>query len=537
MNITTHSFSLTSSTQVAQTIEDINQISQGYMLVHIASYMLNTVMIHNLISELKQNFNNPKTVKLPHIKGEPTKVTVFTYDESTHLELKEKELRIEDVVLHKLSMESQETLKNLHSSKQEVVKRYFTDALTGLNNIYQLRQDLENSTQHTLIFISFDNFKMINDFYGFIVGDFLLEKIALTLKSKITDESVRLYRITGSEFALLLDKHLDFYTLKEYLSTLYESLRHLNYDYHNTKIYLDVSIGSISNANNADIFSKVSMALQHAKENSLPFWIYEERMNFEKRYESNLKASLSIRKAILNADIIPYFQPIQDNKSGKIIQYECLSRLRDEQGTIISPENFIPIAKRIKVYEEVTKNIIDKSFEVFKDSPYDFSINLSMDDIYSATIYEFILDKLKQSQQGTRVIFELIETKTDDDFDKLARFIKEVKRFGARIAIDDFGAGYSNFTVLTKIEPNILKIDSELIKNIDTNNSARIIVESIVAFCKKLDIKTTAEYVHSSTILTVVKELGIDYSQGFLIDMPSPHDPHPHASGSFGSSA
>ncbi len=193
----------------------------------------------------------------------------------------------------------------------------------------------------------------------------------------------------------------------------------------------------------------------------------------------------------------------------------------DENDNVISPELFIPISKRIKVYDEVTKTIIDKSFAVFEQNDYGFSINLSMEDIINGEIYRFILDKLKSSSASKRAIFEIVESEAVKDFDKIMRFIKEVRRYGAKIAIDDFGDGYSNFSYLIKMDVDYLKIDGSLIENIDTDNNSYLIVETIVDFANKLGIKTIAEYVHSSPVMDKVVEMGIDYSQGFYIDKPS----------------
>ena len=256
-----------------------------------------------------------------------------------------------------------------------------------------------------------------------------------------------------------------------------------------------------------------------------PYWIYEDSMHFERDYENNLKIALKVRKAIESSGIVPYFQPILSNKTGEVTKFECLSRLIDEEGKILSPKMFIPIAKKIKAYNQVTKCIIDKSFEVFSHNDYEFSINLSIEDIMNQEIYGFILRKLKDTGMGPRVIFELLESEAIEDYEKVSRFIVEIKRYGAKVAIDDFGSGFSNFVYLTKIDVDYIKIDSSLIDHIDENRNSKLVTETIVAFAKKLGIKTIAEYVHSSTVMTEVKKMGIDYSQGYHIDEPMPHLP------------
>lgn len=416
--------------------------------------------------------------------------------------------------LHTLSHE-------LKDAQEALVHQFYTDTLTSLSNLYKLRHDLEQSSDFTLVIVNIDNFKLLNDFYGFVVGDFILESFANTLKEILGEPFV--YRIASDEFALLKHENLSFYELKTYVAELSKRLSHLRYAYANTEIFVDCTLASSASAEDKNIFSKVSMALKYAKERGLKFWIYEDVMKLSKAYENNLIYATKVRKAIVDfSGIVPYFQPIMDNISDKIVKFESLSRLIDETGAIHSPNAFIPVAKTIKVYDVITKNIVEKTFEIFKSYPYDFSINLSFEDIINPQINAFIIDTLKNSRMGDRVTFELLESEKVNDFDKVMRFFNEIKRYGAKVAIDDFGSGFSNFSYIIKLAPDFLKIDGSIIKELDTDANARIIVETIVNFSRKMNIQTVAEFVHSSTVLSAVKQLGIDYSQGYFIDMPSP---------------
>ncbi len=409
----------------------------------------------------------------------------------------------------------------LETAQRNLVMQFYTDPLTRLPNLYQLRHDLEENNQFTLIMANIDNFKLINYFYGFGVGDFILESFAKSLKRVVNDKTI--YRLASDEFAIVLKPKMNFYVLKEYMKELCDALSHLQYAYAETKIFVDCTLSSSSSENNEDIFSKVSMALKYAKKERLKFWIYEDSMRFPQEYESNLKYAIKVRRAIVDSSgIVPYFQPIIDNKTGQVVKFESLSRMIDEEGVIHSPLNFIPVAKTIKVYDKITKTIIDKTFEIFSYNPHDFSINLSVEDIINPEIYDFIIQKLRDSHMGHRVTFELLESEKVNDFNRVVDFFNEVKRYQAKIAIDDFGSGFSNFSYIIKLNPDFIKIDGSLIKDIDQDKNARIVVETIVDFSKKLGIKTVAEFVHSSTVLSFVKQLGIDYSQGYFIDMPSP---------------
>ncbi len=410
--------------------------------------------------------------------------------------------------------------KELDLVRNELLMQYYTDNLTALPNLYKLRHDLEQNPDFTLIVLNIDNFKILNDFYGFIVGDYILESVARKINISLKEEQV--YRIASDEFAIVLEKKLKFYDLKRYLNKLVGELSHLSFDYAGTKIFVDLTFASTSSANVEKIFSKVNMALKFAKEKLIKFWIYEDDMNMGDEYEKNLKLATKIREALESSRLVPYFQPIIDNKTDKIVKYEALSRLIDKNGVIYSPQNFIPIAKKIKVYDKITKTVIAKTFAAFEKMDFDFSINLSFDDIINQNIYNFVLDTLELTSMGERVTFELLESEKVNDFQKLLHFFSEIKRHGGKIAIDDFGSGFSNFSYLTKIEPDFIKIDGSLIKDICVDKNAYMVVETIVDFAKKMNIKTVAEYVHSSTVLSVVKSLGIDYSQGFYIDKPTP---------------
>ncbi|MCD4668352.1 MAG: GGDEF domain-containing protein, partial [Sulfurimonas sp.] len=370
-----------------------------------------------------------------------------------------------------------------------------------------------------LIIFNIDNFQIINNFYGLIVGDYVIEEVGNYLKANLSNHKV--YRLSGNEFALVIDKNMFFYALKEHLNNLYIELKDIVIKYQKIDIFIDITLASSSTIDNTKIFSKVSMALKYAKEKGIPFWIYEDKMHFEDNYERNIQLSELVREAVNSLRVIPYFQAIINTKTGEIQKYECLARLIDINGKILPPLEFIPISKTIKNYCLITKTIIDKSFETFSNIDVEFTINLAIEDIVNRDMFTFIMNKLKNSEVSHMVTFEILESDAIEDFDKVEHFINEVKRYGAKIAIDDFGDGYSNFSYLTKIDADYLKIDGSLIKNIDKDKNSYLVVQAIVDFANKLGIKTIAEYVHSITVMDKVKKLGIDYSQGYYINKPS----------------
>ena len=508
-----NSFDLMTSSEVPEVVRRIDLLKKKSTLIHISAFIHNTVLVQNLKKELAKTIPDAKIVSLGHEYKNKTSVSVFTMDQIIDHE------KIDAEILHELHLESWNKEISIKEYRNQLFKRYFTDHLTDLPNQYQLRKDLQSNDDYGLILIKIDNFQTINNFYGFVVGDYVIEYVGKYLKESLKEH--QLYRLSGAEFALTLENSLGFYDLKNYLNELYSRIRDIIVLYQDTKVFVDFTLSSSANTDNENIFSKVSMALKYAQEAGVPFWIYEDRMNFENEYERNLQLSSTVREAVEDGRIVPYYQAIIDTQTSRVEKYECLARLVDSNDKILSPFLFIPVAKNIKVYYIVTILIMDKAFAAFEDNEFEFNINISGEDIMNNKVFNYIVNKLKTSKAASRVTFELLESEAIQDFKKVERFINEVKRYGAKIAIDDFGSGYSNFAYLTKMRIDYIKIDGALIKNIDVDKASLLVVETIVDFAKKLGVKTIAEYVYSSVIMDKVKSLGIDYAQGFYIDEPS----------------
>ena len=164
--------------------------------------------------------------------------------------------------------------------------------------------------------------------------------------------------------------------------------------------------------------------------------------------------------------------------------------------------------------------MIEKSFKQFENSDCQFSINLSAKDMVDSEMTEYIYGRLKSFSGCDRVIFELLESEGVQNYNSVYAFISKVKEYGCQIAIDDFGSGYSNFIHLLRLKVDIIKIDGSLVRDLDRDENAQIMVQTIVDFAKKLGILTVAEFVHSEPISRIVKDLGVDYSQGYFIGEP-----------------
>jgi diguanylate cyclase (GGDEF)-like protein len=398
--------------------------------------------------------------------------------------------------------------------------QFYTDNLTKLSNRRQLMEDVEASEYPALAIINIDGFNQVNDFYGTVIGDQILIEVAHKIEALLPNPYFKLYRLGGDEYAILDTKSDDieeFEVLVHNLTRVLSERFYINID---QEISLSVTIGAAYNQDN--ILIHADMALKASKMRNKSHLFYDDDMLIVSEYEKNLKWTKILKNAIVADRIFPYYQPIFNNLTGEIEHYECLVRLSDSAGNVISPSYFLDVAKRSRLYPSITKAVIRKAFNMFaQHKSYKFSINITKDDILNSDIISYVKHLLKKSPVAHNCVFELVEHDGIEHYDEVKSFIDEVKEYGAKIAIDDFGTGYSNFDNIIRLNVDYIKIDAMMIKNIVTESSSEIVTETIVDFAKKLGIITVAEYVHSKEVHEKVKSIGVDYSQGYLFGEPS----------------
>ncbi|HEV09473.1 MAG TPA: EAL domain-containing protein, partial [Sulfurihydrogenibium azorense] len=407
----------------------------------------------------------------------------------------------------------------IKEDKTQEKRNLYTDKLTQLPNRLKLIEDIKNLTNYKVILVNIDSFKEINDIYGVDLGDDILRKLGERLKHITEKHKFMVYKLSGDEFAILIDRYLSKQTLERFVNEVIYEVESKPFEANDMSINLDITLGIAEGKNNKgkNILGKADMALKYAKQNKKPYVFYSEDLKIQENYKNNLFWIKNLRKAIEEDRLLVYFQPILNNKTNQIEKYEALIRMKLDD-SIISPYHFLDIAKKSKLYPAITKKIFSIVQNYTKD--YEISINLSILDIFNEEITSHIIYWLRNN--SCKVTFEILESEGITNYEDVSAFIKEVKNYGAKIAIDDFGSGYSNFAYILKLDVDYIKIDSSLIKNIHQDKNSQIIVETIVGLAKKLGINTIAEFVHSKEVFEKVKELGIDYSQGFYIGEPKP---------------
>lgn len=274
----------------------------------------------------------------------------------------------------------------------------------------------------------------------------------------------------------------------------------------------------ISRGSSKDVIPKSFSALKYARKIlSKMYFLDIGDDEFHKYQQDNIELSKIVKNAAYQGNIVPFYQPIYDNKLNKISKYECLSRLIYND-KVLQPFDFLYTARQMGFMRSVTYSVINNSFKIFKDNNFEFSINITEEDIRDSNVIDYLSNRCKKYDiNPSRIIIELLEDIEFGDDNLVVNNINTLKNMGFKIAIDDFGYANSNFGRLIKMQIDYVKIDGRFVKNIDTDPISYKIVKSISMFANSIDVQCIAEYVHSETIHSIVSSFGIEFSQGYYI--------------------
>ena len=407
-------------------------------------------------------------------------------------------------------------LTEIKESQNKIEFMAFHDSLTKLYNKSYLETILDTKKEKTLILLNINNFSYINTAYGFDIGDEILINVSEILKNNFKVNT--LCKINSDEFALVFEEKI---VIEEKISKIQ------NYFMKNLivlgKIKLNITFcyGAVFGKDN--LLRKAATALKEAKENGKNrFVIFEENGNVDySKRESFINSTNLIKNALDNNQIVPFFQGIYNNKGSEITKYEALARIVLED-RLISPYEFLEAAKLSGLLPEITKVMIDKTLQIMTSNNYEFSINITEDDLSEDYLIQYLDEKISLYKiNPNRIILEILEGVSSRGKKNHIKQLTLLKSKGFKIAIDDFGAEYSNFERILDLDIDYIKIDAKYIKDIDTNKRSFEIVKAISFFAKNVNIPCIAEFVHNKSVQSFIEELEITYSQGYYFSQPN----------------
>lgn len=454
-----------------------------------------------------------------------------------------------ELAIHRLDLENQvfftaylRDITESHYMAEQLTFQATHDALTGLINRQTFESRLEkavavsdSTNQSSLLYLDLDQFKVINDTCGHAAGDELLRQLSSQMQEVIGSQGM-LARVGGDEFgALIEDCNPD--RAKAIAEQLLNKIRNTRFHWQGQVFNVGLSIGLVHiqglSENITQLFSAADAACYMAKEEGRNrVHIFRPDDDALARRRGEMEWVRHIHTAIEESRFCLYRQKILSLNSkidDELDRFEILLRMRDEDGSLVTPDQFIGAAERYNLMPAIDRWVLSNTLQWLSHAQNrqpaigHCSINISGFSVTDATFYSFIHEELKKYQVPPEIIcFELTETAAISNLVRAADFMQKVRELGCKFALDDFGSGMSSYGYLKKLPVDFLKIDGEFVRDIVTDEVSLAMVRSINEIGHVMGKRTIAEYVENQQIITVLKVIGIDYAQGYEIEKPRP---------------
>ncbi len=395
------------------------------------------------------------------------------------------------------------------------------DPMTGIHNRRQFFVELDRALRYAarygrpgaVLMLDLDNFKWINDSYGHATGDQQLRAVAQVLRSRLRETDI-VARIGGDEFAVVLPE-----ATEEQALMVARDLRFLLCERPiGPPVYVSIGIAMFDGSEDLssdDMLVSADMAMYQIKEaGGDQAAVYNGRSGELMSRVKNLREALAEQRFILHA------QPIIDLRSGRVARRELLIRMVSDDGEIVPPGDFLPLAERFSLIGELDRWVIDQALILARRQPV--NVNLSGRSVGDPRILDAVRESISDGLDPRNLIFEITETAVMTDFARAREFVSALKELGCELALDDFGTGFGSFTYLKHLPARYLKIDMDFVRDINDDPTDAEIVRSIVGIAHTLGKETIAEGVENADVLQTLRELGVDYAQGFHLGSPAP---------------
>lgn len=419
------------------------------------------------------------------------------------------------------------------------------DLLTGLYNRRKFEESLEEmlvnvreeDRHHTLFYLDLDNFKIVNDTCGHVAGDELLKQLPALFNEVLRSGDI-VARLGGDEFGIILE-NCGLQQAIGIADKIRQKIKDYRFIWDDKTFEIGVSIGvigiSAENSEMSQVLSSADVACYAAKDSGRNrVHVYEPSDEVVSERYGQMHWTARISKALEENRFRLFQQPIVGVTDHNRDHLEILLRMVDEEDNLIPPSAFMPAAERYGLMPDIDRWVIREVFShMGKDDPANpirgteriFAINLSGDSINDNNLLEFILEQKKiHNINFANVCFEITETVAISNLSKATLFINELKAHGCKFALDDFGSGLSSFAYLKSLPVNYLKIDGGFVKDVSSDEIDRAMVESIQQVGRVMKLTTIAEHVEDEKTFTILKDIGVDYAQGYHLGRPEAVD-------------
>jgi diguanylate cyclase (GGDEF)-like protein len=425
-----------------------------------------------------------------------------------------------------------------HARDEQLLKLSRNDPLTGelnrTNLIASLAEIIEEAvrfrTNCAFMLIGIDHLARINDAFGFDVADAVISEVAGRIRLRLRVGDV-LGRFSGNKFGLVL-KNCTVDDMSVAAERFLAAIRDEVVPTKSGPVSVTASIGAVAvprYARGADeAINRAQESLDACKSRRAgSFSLWRPNVERDAQRRVNIRVTDEIVTALNERRITMAFEPVVEAKACNAAFYECLVRMEQDDGQVLLAPDIVPVAERLGLIRLVDHRVLELVVGELAASPkVELSLNISPETTMDPDWWTGI-ESLMAAHPGVgeRLIVEITETVAIQDVDDVRGFVTRLKNFGSRIAIDDFGAGYTSFRNLRKLGVDIVKIDGAFVQNIARSADDRAFVQTLIDLARRLDIKTVAEWVQDEEAANMLRDWGCDYIQGRLIGLASPQRP------------
>jgi len=427
-------------------------------------------------------------------------------------------------------------------SNNKLIYQAKHDALTGLVNRREFEHRVErllvtvkqDKDEHALCFMDLDQFKVVNDTCGHVAGDELLRQLGSVLQNTVRHRDT-LARLGGDEFGVLME-HCSLDDAHRVAISLQKAIQSYQFLWEERSFKVGVSMGLVPitsvTINLTELLKDADAACYMAKDkgrNCIHLYHTEDTEIAQRHGE--MQWVVKINQALEEDMFCLYAQAIVPLDGSAEQHYELLLRMVDSKGKIIPPGAFLPAAERYDLIEKLDTWVIENAFSLLTANPlflkqvHFISINLSGQSLAKQEFLTFIISELDKSGiDAEKICFEITETSAISNLNSARKFISTLKGLGCQFALDDFGSGLSSFAYLKNLPVDYLKIDGMFVKDIVDDPIDHAMVKSINEIGHVMGMQTIAEFVENDEIKAMLREIGVDYAQGYGIGKPQPFD-------------
>lgn len=441
-------------------------------------------------------------------------------DQGSVLNLQEDNVQMLNYLLMNANKSLSEELKEQQSKMQDAV---FFNSTMGLDNQLKFQFDKDREALDKTAMLTLNNEKMFRLFSGVTETYGFLKDCYHKMQLRFRRDGLYFYCYNDTSLMLAANGFLSGGEFAEIVEEIHEFLSRFSYE----QMQLSYTAAILFSAE--DAIQRLETAIHYAKNHKLSIIRFDELGDDLKKEQENIHMLWVVREALLHRRVIPFFQEIHDNTGGTKRMFESLMRLYDAEGNLYFPDRFLPIAKEYDLYDSLSELMVKTVLEMFEKKDIRVTLNLNVQDIYNHNMIQMIFDKLKVMRHPENFVFEIVESEEITDYEYIKKFAGRIHEYGGKVAIDDFGSGFSNLLHVINIEADYIKIDGEIIKTITTDSHCRDFIEFMNGWCEKGGQELICEYIENEQIQNIMEEIGVCFSQGYYFSKPHRWGPEDEA--------